>query len=118
MTEKFLEDYQKFVRTIMRPDKNPNMELCNWGLGITGEAADVASCIKKTVFHENDKTEGIRENLGDTLWYIGAICNHFGWKLEDIFKENQEKLSARFKDGNYKLEHIQRKGEMRDWNEE
>jgi len=52
------------------------------------------------------------------LWYIGAICNHFGWKLEDIFKENQEKLSARFKDGNYKLEHIQRKGEMRDWNEE
>jgi len=101
----------------MRPDENKDLELCNWGLGIAGEAADASSCIKKTVFHENDQTSGIKENLGDTLWYIGAICNYFGWTIEDVINENKEKLSARYKDGEFKKEHAQRKGKMIDWNE-
>ena len=118
MVVEFLKKYQEFVASIARPDKNKDMEICNWGLGIAGEAADAASCIKKTIFHENDQTKGLKENLGDTMWYIGAICNHFGWKLEDIFKENQAKLNARYNEGSFKVEHAKRNGEMKDWNED
>ena len=67
-----------------------------WGLGIAGEAGDVAGCIKKTFSHGNDQTLGIRENLGDSLWYIAMICNFFNWDLKDILEENIEKLTKRF----------------------
>ena len=61
--------------------KLPQHEILTWGLGITGEAGDVASCIKKTYAHNNDKKDGIKENLGDTFWYVARICNFYGWEL-------------------------------------
>jgi NTP pyrophosphatase (non-canonical NTP hydrolase) len=73
--------------------------LLTWGLGISGEAGDVASCIKKTISHKNDQTDGIKENLGDTLWYIAAICNYFGWTLDEIIIENVTKLKKRYPKG-------------------
>ena len=117
MVNEFLEEYQRFVKSIMRPDENKNMEICNWGLGLAGEAADAASCIKKTVFHKNDQTLGLKENLGDTLWYIGAICNFCGWTIEEVMKENMVKLDKRYKDCTFKVEHANRNNTMIDWNE-
>ena len=117
MVIEFLKKYQEFVASIARPDKNKDMEICNWGLGIAGEAADAASCIKKTVFHGNDQTAGLKENLGDTMWYIGAICNHYGWTIEEVLIENQEKLSKRYHEGKFNKEQANRNGEMTDWNE-
>jgi len=38
-----LKDYQKFVKRIAKKFKNRNEEIMTWGLGITGEAGDVAS---------------------------------------------------------------------------
>ena len=87
-----LKEYQKFVKTIAKKFENRNEEIMTWGLGISGEAGDVASCIKKTFAHENDQTEGIRENIGDTFWYMAAICNFFGWDIEEIIGENMAKL--------------------------
>ena len=55
----------------------------------------------------------MRENLGDTLWYMAMICNFMGWELEEILEENYEKLKARFPDG-FNLEAVQR--DMVDWN--
>ncbi len=69
------------------------------GLGISGEAGDVAGCIKKTFSHSDNQKAGIKENLGDTLWYIAMICNFFGWEIEEIMKENIEKLEKRHPKG-------------------
>jgi len=40
------------------------------GLGVTGEAGNIASCIKKTFAHKKDVKDGIKENIGNMLWYI------------------------------------------------
>jgi NTP pyrophosphatase (non-canonical NTP hydrolase) len=85
-------------------------------MGISGEAGDVASCIKKTYFHKNDQTAGIRENLGDTMWYIAMICNYYGWNLEDVMAENISKLKKRYPNG-FTFKDAQRNGTMIDWNE-
>lgn len=111
-----LDDYQELCKLTASKYKNKKDAINNWGLGIAGEAGDVASCIKKTVYHKNDQTAGIKENLGDTMWYIAMICNHYGWKLEDVLKENVDKLRKRYPKG-FKFKNAKRNGTMIDWGE-
>ncbi len=89
-------------------------EILTWGLGLVGEAGDVGGCIKKTFSHKNDQRTGIKENLGDTLWYAAMICNYFHWDLDEILKENIEKLKKRYPKG-FAEKAAKRKGI--DWNE-
>ena len=70
-----------------------------WCLGITGEAGDVASCVKKTYAHNKDVKDGIKENIGDMMWYTAMVCNFYGWNLQEILEQNIEKLKKRFPNG-------------------
>jgi len=112
-----LKEYQEFCKTVAKEYDDPDKEIIHWGLGLVGEAGDVAGCIKKTVAHENDQRKGIRENVGDTLWYAAMICSFYGWDLEEVLKENIEKLKKRYSKGEFKVEHAKRKGTRIDWNE-
>ena len=109
-----LKEFQKLCLRTAGEKKEES--ILNWGLGISGEAGDVASCIKKTFFHKNDQTAGIRENLGDTMWYVAMICNHYGWDLEEVLAENVEKLRKRYPNG-FTHKDAQRNGTKIDWNE-
>ena len=60
------------------------------------------------------KKKGIRENIGDTLWYIAAICKFHGWNIGDIMKENIQKLNLRYPKG---FNFNDAKRERIDWNE-
>ena len=81
---------------------------------MAGEAGDVAGCIKKTFSHKNDQRSGIRENLGDALWYAAMICNYFNWDLNEVLTKNIEKLKKRQRKG-FTKKAAKRKGI--DWNE-
>ena len=113
-----LKEYQEFCKTTAKKIDSKDLEISTWGLGIAGEAGDVASCIKKTFAHENKPVqEGIKENLGDTLWYIAMICNFFKWDMDEVLNKNIEKLKARYPKGEFTIEDAKRKGERIDWNE-
>ncbi|MEA3272636.1 MAG: nucleoside triphosphate pyrophosphohydrolase family protein [Patescibacteria group bacterium] len=109
-----LKQYQEFCKQSAKKIENSKEEIMTWGLGISGEAGDVASCIKKTFAHDNDQRAGIRENIGDTLWYTAMICNYFGWDLGEILDENTEKLRKRFPAG-FTTKDAGRGGTMVDW---
>jgi NTP pyrophosphatase (non-canonical NTP hydrolase) len=111
-----LKEYQELCKTTAKKFDNPDLEIATWGLGIAGEAGDVASCIKKTFAHKNDQIQGIKENLGDTIWYATMICNFFKWDLQEVLNENIAKLEKRFPKG-FTIEDAGRKGTMIDWNE-
>ncbi len=111
-----LKEYQELCKLTARSFDNPEIEIATWGLGITGEAGDVASCIKKTFAHKNDQKHGIRENLGDTLWYASMICNFFNWDFQEILDENVKKLKERYPKG-FTIEQARREGAKIDWNE-
>ncbi len=112
-----IKTYQKICKQTASDNfATTDEEIMTWGLGMTGEAGDVASCIKKTYAHGNDQIKGIRENLGDTMWYIVAICNFYGWDLNEVLAENIEKLRKRFPEG-FTIEKAKRDGTMTDWGE-
>ena len=113
-----LKEYQEFCQSVARKHDTPEAAISCWGLGIAGEAGDVAGCIKKVVYHENQEIKnGIKENLGDTIWYIAMICNHYGWTIEELIEENTAKLKKRYPDERFKLKDAQRKGSKVDWHD-
>jgi NTP pyrophosphatase (non-canonical NTP hydrolase) len=110
-----LKEYQDLCKLTAKKFDTQEKEILTWGLGIAGEAGDVASCIKKTFAHDNDQKAGIRENIGDTMWYIAMICNFFGWNMSEVLNENIEKLKKRFPNG-FTTTDAKRNNTMIDWN--
>ncbi|MDD2646542.1 MAG: nucleoside triphosphate pyrophosphohydrolase family protein [Patescibacteria group bacterium] len=111
-----LNDYQKLCKATAKKFSDKNKEIMTWGLGLAGEAGDVAGCIKKTVAHGNDQRAGIKENIGDYLWYTAMICNFFGWDLQEVLNENIKKLSKRYPDKKFTIKRARRGGTRIDWN--
>ena len=113
-----LKEYQKLVKKTAKGDyKKKEDEIVNWGLGVVGEAGDLAGCIKKTVYHKNDQTKGVRENVGDTMWYLAMICNYYGWDFDEVLVENIKKLKKRYKGKGFTEKSAARGGTRVDWNE-
>lgn len=80
-------------RTGIRP-------LAMGGLGIAGEAGEVADIIKKHLFHGHPlDVSDVKKELGDVLWYIGSIAAACGLTLEDVATANIEKLRKRYPHG-------------------
>jgi len=111
-----LKEYQELCKTTANSFQSKEQEIADWGLGVAGEAGDLAGCIKKTFFHNNDQRQGIRENIGDTMWYLAMICNFFGWDFSEVLGENIAKLKARYPQG-FTEKNAQRSGTRVDWNE-
>ena len=110
-----LKEYQKLCKKTAKKFRDKEKEILTLGLGISGEAGDVAGCIKKTVGHKDNQKKGIRENLGDTMWYIATIADFYHWDLNKILEENIAKLQKRHPKG---FSHkTAKKDKRRDWNE-
>jgi NTP pyrophosphatase (non-canonical NTP hydrolase) len=92
-----LNEYQELSS---RTANNHEYALANFGLGIAGEAGEVADLIKKVVFHNHviDK-QNICKELGDVLWYISQIASLSGLTLEEIAETNINKLKERYPEG-------------------
>jgi len=114
--KKSLKEYQELCKRTAGEFETKEKEIMTWGLGIVGEAGDVAGCIKKTFSHGNDQTSGIRENIGDTLWYAAMICNFFNWNMQDILNENIKKLEKRYPNG-FTEKDASRNNTRIDWND-
>jgi NTP pyrophosphatase (non-canonical NTP hydrolase) len=72
----------------------------NFGMGIAGEAGEVCNYLKKVVFHGHPlNLEKLKEELGDTLWYIATIATTAGTTIEEVAIANIEKLKVRYPDG-------------------
>ena len=111
-----LKEYQKICNSTAKRFDDPQKAIMTWGLGLTGEAGDIAGCIKKTYAHDNNQTKGIRENLGDAMWYAAMICNFYKWNMQEVLEENLKKLKKRYPEG-FTIKDANRDNTRIDWNE-
>lgn len=93
-------NFQEYQERSARTASKHDYELANYGLGISGEAGEVAELIKKAVFHGHsiDK-ENVKKELGDVLWYLSQIATIAGLSIEEIAEANIEKLKKRYPKG-------------------
>ena len=91
-----LYDYQMAAVETLGPDSNPLM----LALGVGGEAGEVMEIIKKG--NRPGKvvdTVHLSEEIGDVMWYLATLANHYDLDLEEIAIENIEKLEKRYGKG-------------------
>ena len=66
-------------------------------LGMQTEVAEIADVYKKHIAYDKDlDLVNVKEELGDTMWYIANLCNLNGWDLRDILDTNINKLKVRY----------------------
>lgn len=100
------QQYENFVFELSKRDGKPldfKRGLSLVGLGLTGEAGEVADLIKK-ILHHNKLLDGETEKkliieLGDILWYVTFLAHHLGYELDEIAEANIKKLQKRFPSG-------------------
>lgn len=92
-----INEYQKLAMRTANPEC---IELKNVGLGIAGEAGEVADLIKKHLCHGHplDKLKIMKE-LGDVAWYIALGCETLGVDMGSVLQMNINKLKARYPEG-------------------
>ncbi len=98
-------DYQKqSSNTAIYPgaDTGDNRELVYLALGLTSEAGEVASNIKKLIRDGKYDPGSLAYELGDCCWYIVRLAWAVGYDFTDILKINHAKLSKRKEAGTIK----------------
>ncbi len=69
-------------------------------LGLAGEAGEVAEHAKKAIRDDAgnvsaERKAAMSKELGDVLWYVSQLASELGLSLEEIAKQNLEKLLSR-----------------------
>jgi NTP pyrophosphatase (non-canonical NTP hydrolase) len=98
-------EYQELSSRTL-PDKPPRhysdyeLMLIWTAMGIAGEAGEFVDHVKKGIFHEEQLSPiKVLAELGDLLWYISAFCTIYGLPLEQVMRNNIDKLKKRYPDG-------------------
>jgi NTP pyrophosphatase (non-canonical NTP hydrolase) len=93
-----LSDYQRESR---RTAEYPREAwLAYPALGLAGEAGEVAEHAKKAIRDDDGKVSDERlaamsKELGDVLWYVAQLASELDLSLDEIAKQNLEKLFSR-----------------------
>lgn len=95
-----MHEYQHAALRTASMQLSNELKLATFGLGIAGEAGEVADMVKKRLGHGHalDREKFIKE-LGDVLWYIATLADQVGATLETVAQANIEKLAKRYPDG-------------------
>lgn len=84
----FNEFQEAAMSTAVYPHRHHEIGLMYAGLGIAGEAGEVADEIKKMWRNEGHLTAGrrvkIMDEIGDVLWYAAACSDEIGATLEEV----------------------------------
>jgi len=104
-------DEYSALAAVTAPDVSWRDAILNAVLGMEGESGEVCDLVKKHLFqgHELDD-DRVKEELGDTLWYIDAMARANGFTLEEVALANIEKLQARYPDGRFDSERSRNRG--------
>lgn len=89
--------YQEKVMIIWHTNAGamPDARL-NMALGLASEAGEVCDAIRTEQWKHRVKSNNLKEELGDVLFFVAAIAAEYGWSIEDIQNTNLEKLKARY----------------------
>jgi NTP pyrophosphatase (non-canonical NTP hydrolase) len=91
-----LQEYQNFVEDSRICKDNRVIYPI---LGLAAEVGEVVEIAQKKV-RKNDldfepMVDKFRDELGDVLWYVAAICNDMGITLDEVIEHNIQKLNER-----------------------
>lgn len=95
-----LQAFQAQAARTLTGKLNKPMQIYAAAFGAISETGEIGSELKKAMEQERDVNwDVIREEIGDTLWYLAALCSIMGWQLSEVAYENICKLQTRYPTG-------------------
>jgi NTP pyrophosphatase (non-canonical NTP hydrolase) len=96
----------KYLKEVIRTQNEDADCWEHYVLGICDEAGEIAKLFKR---HQQRLWEPVNpgelaEELGDLLWFVFSLANHYGLKIGNIKKINVKKLRQRYKKAVYTAE--------------
>lgn len=94
------DEYQSKALTTVLSTDDGFKDLLHWVLGINGESGEIAEKVKKIIRDKNGKVseadkKELAKEIGDVLWYLAVFAEELGVRLEDVAKQNLDKLQSR-----------------------
>jgi NTP pyrophosphatase (non-canonical NTP hydrolase) len=86
-----LSEYQKDALETDLSDKRSPEGLLIAALGLVSEVGSIANVIKKDLrdgISRTTRTDFLKTELGDALWYLSNVASRLGLSLDEIAKEN------------------------------
>ena len=111
-----LEEYQERAMTTCLPTSE---NFSYMALNLVGEVGELCSKVAKAIRKKQmeikdndllmysqgdyeaawDREMEMRKEAGDILWQLSGLCTVMGWNLEDIARQNLDKLADRKRRG-------------------
>lgn len=106
-----LNDYQQAAQRTANAKTSAD-KLLNACLGLAGEVGEFCDPVKKYFFQGHDlEKEELKKELGDILWYVAEAACAIGCLLDDVARDNLDKLEGRYPDGFDPERSMHREGE-------
>jgi NTP pyrophosphatase (non-canonical NTP hydrolase) len=100
-----LDVYQlRAANTAVYPNRMSMMGLMYCGLKLSGEAGEFADKLGKVLRDDHGEVSRLRremliKELGDVLWYVSQAAIELNIRLDEVGKQNLEKLRDRHERG-------------------
>ena len=93
-------EYQELAMRTCNPELTEEQRLLDGVMGLCGESGECIDLVKKHLMqgHPLDR-EKLAMELSDVCWYIAQTAGALGYKLEDVFQLNIDKLRKRYQEG-------------------
>ena len=92
-------EYQALAARTINHNSTAYDQVCHALHGIASESGEIHALHQKKYQGHNFNFAQEKSEVGDLLWFIAELCTARGWKLEDVMRENIDKLRARYPDG-------------------
>lgn len=95
-----INEYQVLAMKTLNPALDKKDILINGVMGLCGESGEAIDIVKKWLAqgHELDRQKLAKE-LRDIAWYLAETARALDIPLEDILRDNIEKLAERYPQG-------------------
>jgi len=95
------KDYEEYVKKLaIHGTSDIDGNILHMILGIVTEAGELADAAKHAVGYNMFLDEdNVKEELGDTLFYVTGLAGLMGLTLEEVMELNKSKLDKRYPKG-------------------
>jgi NTP pyrophosphatase (non-canonical NTP hydrolase) len=91
-----IDEYAAWAASVAKVDEHPSNERLSYlGLGLAGEAGEVAEHIKKLLRDDWLDKAGLVEELGDVIYYWACLCAATGQQPSELLKASAAKIRRR-----------------------
>lgn len=91
-----IDEYAQWAITVPQPDSGSGADrLAYMGLGLAGEAGEVADTIRRSIRDGSLQEERLVYELGDLVYHWACLCSEIGQSPSALLGRSRQQIEAR-----------------------